>query len=85
MTVFKQDVTQSQPADGKHVDGCVQFPLYWFSVPAILKGWFDRVLAQGFAFSLENMYDNGVFKVSLSHSDEGWQCDYDGEKGDEDR
>uniref|UniRef100_A0A3P8RL63 Ribosyldihydronicotinamide dehydrogenase [quinone] n=1 Tax=Amphiprion percula TaxID=161767 RepID=A0A3P8RL63_AMPPE len=39
-----------------------QFPLYWFSVPAILKGWFDRVLAQGFAFSLEKMYDNGVFK-----------------------
>uniref|UniRef100_H3C929 N-ribosyldihydronicotinamide:quinone dehydrogenase 2 n=1 Tax=Tetraodon nigroviridis TaxID=99883 RepID=H3C929_TETNG len=39
-----------------------QFPLYWFSVPAILKGWFDRVFTQGFAFSLENMYDNGVFK-----------------------
>ncbi|TWW67624.1 NAD(P)H dehydrogenase [quinone] 1 [Takifugu flavidus] len=39
-----------------------QFPLYWFSVPAILKGWFDRVLTQGFAFSLENMYDEGVFK-----------------------
>ncbi|CAF88692.1 unnamed protein product, partial [Tetraodon nigroviridis] len=49
---------------GEGVDGCVQFPLYWFSVPAILKGWFDRVFTQGFAFSLENMYDNGVFKVS---------------------
>lgn len=45
----------------------LQFPLYWFSVPAILKGWFDRVLTQGFAFSLQNMYDQGVFKVSLSH------------------
>lgn len=43
----------------------LQFPLYWFSVPAILKGWFDRVLTQGFAFSLEAMYDKGVFKVSL--------------------
>ncbi|KAM4744345.1 NAD(P)H dehydrogenase [quinone] 1 [Anableps anableps] len=39
-----------------------QFPLYWFSVPAILKGWFDRVLTQGFAFSLQNIYSNGVFK-----------------------
>ncbi|XP_071346119.1 NAD(P)H dehydrogenase [quinone] 1 [Trachinotus anak] len=39
-----------------------QFPLYWFSVPAIMKGWMDRVLAQGFAFSLEKMYDNGIFK-----------------------
>jgi NAD(P)H dehydrogenase (quinone) len=27
-----------------------QFPLWWYSVPAILKGWFDRVLAYGFAY-----------------------------------
>ncbi|XP_061567784.1 NAD(P)H dehydrogenase [quinone] 1-like [Cololabis saira] len=39
-----------------------QFPLYWFSVPAILKGWMDRVLTQGFAFSLQKMYNHGVFK-----------------------
>lgn len=39
-----------------------QFPLYWFSVPAIMKGWIDRVFAQGFAFSLENMYDTGIFR-----------------------
>uniref|UniRef100_A0A3B3QA84 Ribosyldihydronicotinamide dehydrogenase [quinone] n=1 Tax=Paramormyrops kingsleyae TaxID=1676925 RepID=A0A3B3QA84_9TELE len=39
-----------------------QFPMYWFSVPAILKGWIDRVLTQGFAFSLQNMYSNGNFK-----------------------
>ncbi|CAL1604480.1 unnamed protein product [Knipowitschia caucasica] len=39
-----------------------QFPMYWFSVPAIMKGWFDRVLTGGFAFSLKNMYDNGIFK-----------------------
>ncbi|KAM9816924.1 ribosyldihydronicotinamide dehydrogenase [quinone]-like [Neosynchiropus ocellatus] len=39
-----------------------QFPLYWFSVPAIMKGWMDRVLTQGFAFSLENVYNHGVFK-----------------------
>ncbi|XP_028257725.1 NAD(P)H dehydrogenase [quinone] 1 isoform X2 [Parambassis ranga] len=39
-----------------------QFPLYWFSVPAVMKGWMDRVLTQGFAFSLEKIYNNGVFK-----------------------
>ncbi|XP_076011376.1 NAD(P)H dehydrogenase [quinone] 1 isoform X1 [Genypterus blacodes] len=39
-----------------------QFPLYWFSFPAIMKGWIDRVLAKGFAFSLEKMYNNGIFK-----------------------
>ncbi|MFD7455431.1 NAD(P)H-dependent oxidoreductase [Kitasatospora sp. NPDC059827] len=27
----------------------LQFPLWWFSVPAILKGWIDRVFTFGFA------------------------------------
>jgi NAD(P)H dehydrogenase (quinone) len=27
-----------------------QFPLWWYAPPAILKGWFDRVLAYGFAY-----------------------------------
>jgi NAD(P)H dehydrogenase (quinone) len=30
----------------------LQFPLWWFGPPAILKGWLDRVLVQGFAFGL---------------------------------
>lgn len=29
-----------------------QFPLWWFSVPAILKGWIDRVFAYGFAYGV---------------------------------
>jgi putative NADPH-quinone reductase len=30
----------------------LQFPLWWFSMPAILKGWFDRVYAYGFAYGV---------------------------------
>ncbi|MFD5318062.1 NAD(P)H-dependent oxidoreductase [Streptomyces sp. NPDC127098] len=30
------------------------FPLWWFGPPAILKGWLDRVLVQGFAFGVED-------------------------------
>lgn len=30
------------------------FPLWWFGPPAILKGWFDRVLVQGFAFGVRD-------------------------------
>lgn len=37
--------------------------MYWFSVPAIMKGWIDRVLTLGFAFSEEKRYSQGVFKV----------------------
>jgi len=28
----------------------LQFPLWWFGMPAILKGWIDRVYAYGFAY-----------------------------------
>ncbi|XP_010595846.1 ribosyldihydronicotinamide dehydrogenase [quinone] isoform X2 [Loxodonta africana] len=42
-----------------------QFPLYWFSVPAILKGWMDRVLCQGFAFDIPGFYDSGFLKGKL--------------------
>eukprot|EP01029_Cantina_marsupialis_P028232 TRINITY_DN775893_c0_g1_i1.p1 TRINITY_DN775893_c0_g1~~TRINITY_DN775893_c0_g1_i1.p1 ORF type:complete len:262 (+),score=90.47 TRINITY_DN775893_c0_g1_i1:78-788(+) len=28
----------------------LQFPLWWFSMPAIMKGWVDRVFARGFAY-----------------------------------
>jgi NAD(P)H dehydrogenase (quinone) len=30
----------------------LQFPLWWFSMPAILKGWFERVYAYGFAYGV---------------------------------
>lgn len=29
-----------------------QFPLWWFSLPAIMKGWIDRVYAYGFAYGV---------------------------------
>lgn len=35
------------------------FPLFWFSTPAILKGWFDRVLLPGPVYSGRRIYDRG--------------------------
>ncbi|AZM46716.1 NADPH:quinone reductase [Streptomyces sp. WAC 06738] len=32
----------------------VHFPLWWFGPPAILKGWFDRVLVQGLASKVKD-------------------------------
>ena len=39
-----------------------QFPLWWFGLPAILKGWVDRVFAMGRTYGGGRIYDNGVFK-----------------------
>jgi NAD(P)H dehydrogenase (quinone) len=30
----------------------VQFPLWWYGMPAILKGWFDRVFVKGYAYGV---------------------------------
>lgn len=30
----------------------LQFPLWWYGLPAILKGWIDRVFTSGFGFDL---------------------------------
>jgi NAD(P)H dehydrogenase (quinone) len=38
----------------------LQFPLWWYSMPAILKGWVDRVYANGFAYGVGE------------HSDKRW-------------
>jgi NAD(P)H dehydrogenase (quinone) len=35
------------------------FPLYWFSVPAMLKGWIDRVLVSGVCYGGKRFYDQG--------------------------
>lgn len=30
----------------------LQFPLWWFAMPAILKGWVDRVFSYGLAYGV---------------------------------
>lgn len=39
----------------------LQFPLWWFSLPAILKGWIDRVFVFGGAYDFGRTWDKGVF------------------------
>jgi len=38
------------------------FPVWWFGMPAILKGWVDRVFSRGFAYSAGRKYERGHFK-----------------------
>ncbi len=40
----------------------LQFPFWWYSVPAILKGWIDRVFAYGVAYDFGRTWDRGVFR-----------------------
>ena len=37
-------------------------PIWWFSVPAVLKGWFDRVLTMGVAWDGGRIYEEGLLR-----------------------
>jgi len=38
------------------------YPIWWFAMPAIMKGYIDRVFAQGFAFSMDGERFTGLLK-----------------------
>jgi len=44
----------------------LQFPIWWFGMPAIMKGWADRVFARGFAYMPGRKYDTGMFRGKLA-------------------
>lgn len=68
----------------------LQFPLWWGGPPAILKGWFDRVLAYGFAYAEGRRYHQGLFKdrygmICVTTGGTAQRFSNDGEYGDIER
>ena len=50
-------------AEMRKVEACdlmiFSFPLWWFGLPALLKGWVDRVFAHGRMYRRGHLYENG--------------------------
>lgn len=44
----------------------LQFPVWWFGMPGIMKGWADRVFARGFAYLPGRKYDTGMFRGKMA-------------------
>jgi len=68
----------------------LQFPMWWFSLPAILKGWIDRVFLFGGAYDFGRTWDTGVFAgrramLSLTASAPAAAFMPDGRNGDMER
>ena len=65
----------------------VHFPLWWFGMPAILKGWMDRVFVYGKMYRSARRYDAGfcagkkmIACVTTGASEDS--CSYNGREGD---
>jgi NAD(P)H dehydrogenase (quinone) len=68
----------------------LQFPLWWYGLPAVLKGWIDRVFAAGFAYGGGRWFDQGAFvgkRAMLTLTTGGRESAYgiDGLQGDMDQ
>lgn len=51
------DVAREQALIERHGALVLQFPVYWFSCPSLLKKWMDQVLAFGWAFGPQPQAD----------------------------
>jgi NAD(P)H dehydrogenase (quinone) len=65
----------------------LQFPLWWFGMPAILKGWMDRVFAYGKLYSSRRRLWTGVCRgkralLSVTAGSSAADCSPDGKEGD---
>jgi NAD(P)H dehydrogenase (quinone) len=60
---FAPDIVREQGRVARADMFVFVFPLWWGGVPATLKGWFDRVLAYGFAYADGKRYEHGYFKT----------------------
>lgn len=58
--------TPELEAETRKLEACdlliFQFPIWWFGLPAILKGWVDRVFAMGRIYGGGRVYDTGRFR-----------------------
>src|SRR5713226_9692775 len=66
LSAVAEHVARLQAAEGL----VLCFPTWWYGMPAILKGYFDRVWAQGVAFHLAE--DGGAILPALANIRKFW-------------
>ena len=65
----------------------LQYPMWWHLPPAMLKGWFDRVLAYGEVYTSSKRFEKGRFVgkralLSVTVGTSRTTYEYDGRSGD---
>ena len=62
---FKIDFERGQQLISLHDTVVLQHPLYWYSCPALLKEWLDKVFVRGFAYGRQAKALEGKNLVSI--------------------
>lgn len=60
--IVSDDIKKIQNSISRHNKFIIIYPNWWNSTPAILKGFFDRVLTSNFAFKYVNQKPVGLLK-----------------------
>ncbi|RXZ83790.1 general stress protein [Paenibacillaceae bacterium] len=70
------DIEREQQLLIKYDRIVLQFPLYWYSTPPLLKKWFDDVLTYGWAFGTEGNHLKGkefIFAATAGASEQSYR------------
>lgn len=74
------DVLREQARIEKCDAICFAFPLYWYGMPAMMKGWLDRVWSWGWAYNQIESLDTslqrsrtGVLLIPAGASPQSWK------------
>lgn len=59
---FSEEIAREQARVAEADLLVFQFPLWWGGVPAVVKGWIERVMAYGFAYADGLRFEAGVFR-----------------------
>lgn len=62
---FEINIDREQSRLREHDAIIFQFPVYWYSTPALLKEWQDLVLEYGFAYGPEGQALGGKFMMAV--------------------
>jgi NAD(P)H dehydrogenase (quinone) len=64
--VYSQTVLEEMARIERNEATVIVFPIWWWSMPAILKGWIDRVWNNGWAYGARNYPHNRVWMIAIA-------------------
>ena len=64
--VYPEDVRREMARVERNEASLLVFPVYWWSVPAILKGWIDRVWNNGWAYGDRRFPQRRVWMIGVA-------------------